>query len=293
LSLEGAKRLRALERDSVIKVVCDILEPHHDVLLAYLFGSVARKGVSLHDLDLALLLRGDDKLSIMGDILMALSRALGVDEEKVNVVDLERADLHLKYRVLKEGVKVIDRWRYEELIRSEVNLRYPDLHTLESLSLREWFESGDPSTLDPIIVKRRLDFAKNEANFLECEVLSKPKDQVVASRVLRSLLERSVQLITEAIIDICRHVISAEGWGPAASYSEYLELMATHEVISLEFAKTFGRYVTWRNILVHRYLEIDHGRLLDDAAVLVKALRDFERAIRRFIARQPPAQHTS
>ncbi|MEM2210740.1 MAG: nucleotidyltransferase domain-containing protein [Nitrososphaerales archaeon] len=64
----------------------------YDVVLAYLFGSVA-EGFSAHDVNLALKLRSKEDFSIMVILISEIARALKVPENKVDIVDIEKAGL--------------------------------------------------------------------------------------------------------------------------------------------------------------------------------------------------------
>ncbi|MFQ6086253.1 MAG: DUF86 domain-containing protein [Candidatus Bathyarchaeia archaeon] len=61
----------------------------------------------------------------------------------------------------------------------------------------------------------------------------------------------------EAMLDACRHVVSAKGWGPAETYGEYLDLMRERNALSRDVAASMRRYVAWRNILAYRYIGVD------------------------------------
>ena len=83
-----------------------------DVLLAYLFGSYARRQAGpLSDLDIAVLLAGrsnddrcfDTRLTIIGD-LMALFHF-----NEVDVVVLNQAPATLRYRVVRDGIILYSR----------------------------------------------------------------------------------------------------------------------------------------------------------------------------------------
>lgn len=279
-------RGKVLERDSVVKALREALEGRDRVVSAYLFGSVARESLSTHDVDVALVLDGRDRggrACFLGCLVSDLAKALGVNEDMVNVADLREADLYLKYKVLTEGVRVVGDGRVEEELRRELNERYPEARQLLEMNLREWLASPDPPTLDPSILKRRMDFIRAEGDFLDREVLSKPQGEVVGSEVLKRLLERSVHMITEALLNICRHVVSAKGWGPAETYLDYLRLMAEHGAIPQNLADSLKRYVAWRNVITHRYLEIDHRELYEDSKELKRLTRWFERQVTKLL----------
>jgi len=80
----------------------------HGVLLAYIFGSRARGNAREDsDYDVAVLFSNDDA-SIIDEINLAVELADALNEpvEKIDVVSLNRADLLIKARVLKEGIPI-------------------------------------------------------------------------------------------------------------------------------------------------------------------------------------------
>lgn len=131
------------------------LQGNDNVLLVYLFGSRVRgKASPISDYDVAVLLR-DGSLQAFTDVLLSISRALGVCEDKVDILDLSKASLHLKAKVLSEGVKVIDRG-YGDALRLDVNVNYPELAYQTSVLLRNWLDN--PVGLDLRIIKERIDY---------------------------------------------------------------------------------------------------------------------------------------
>jgi predicted nucleotidyltransferase len=80
-----------------------------NVLLAYVFGSYVRGFTTpLSDVDVAVLMK-DNSLRNLSDLWSRLAKALKINEELLDLVDLARAPIHLKYRVVKDGFKLIDR----------------------------------------------------------------------------------------------------------------------------------------------------------------------------------------
>lgn len=80
----------------------------HGVLLAYLFGSRARGTADEEsDYDIAVLF-SNDETSIIEEVNLALelSRALNEPANKIDVLSLNKADLTIKARVLREGIPI-------------------------------------------------------------------------------------------------------------------------------------------------------------------------------------------
>ncbi|MGH2529165.1 MAG: type VII toxin-antitoxin system MntA family adenylyltransferase antitoxin [Actinomycetota bacterium] len=87
----------------------EALERHHDVLVAYLFGSTARGTAGpLSDVDVAVLLQEDgDPLERQLDLVGEVSSAIGSD--LVDVILLNEASIALAYRVLRDGRLILSR----------------------------------------------------------------------------------------------------------------------------------------------------------------------------------------
>lgn len=277
------ENMRATE--DLVEVLKNTLGSDSRILLAYLIGSRARGATGpLSDIDIALLTKGEN--GVLADVGSSIARALAIPQDNVDIVDIAQADLHFKYRVLSEGLKLVDRGRYEENIKEEVNQKYPEVRWLQATNVREWLNLSDPSNVDPIVIKKRLDTVKSEADFLIEEVLSKPANEVASSQILKRLLERSVHIIAEAILDVCRHTVSSKGWGPAETYKDYLRLVAEHRMTPRNFAEEFTKYIEWRNVLVHRYLEINYQKLYRDAQHLAPLAKQFERHVIEFLKKE-------
>lgn len=104
------------------------LEARRDVLVAYLFGSVARgKAGPLSDVDVAVLLAEDgDPFTAFLEVAEEVARIVG--PERADVVFLNEAPVALAYRVLRDGRLILCRdeeARIEHRVRTV--LAYPDM----------------------------------------------------------------------------------------------------------------------------------------------------------------------
>jgi len=147
-----------------IKRLREELLGDENVLLAYAFGSYARGFITpLSDVDVAVLLK-DNSLGKLSELWSRLAKALKISEGLIDIVDLARAPLRLKYNIVKHGFKLIDRGSFGERLREDI--------------------------------------------------LSRPREQVAASRLHRLSMERYVHAAIEAMLDACRHIFSQEVGGP-------------------------------------------------------------------------------
>lgn len=78
------------------------------VAVAYLFGSQATgRAGPLSDVDVAVALTSPDSAGVRLDLLASAIEALGTDE--VDLVLLDAAPPLLRHRVLRDGVRIVDR----------------------------------------------------------------------------------------------------------------------------------------------------------------------------------------
>lgn len=89
------------------------------------------------------------------------------------------------------------------------------------------------------------------------------REAFVAESALHHLAERFVHLACEAVLDLAHHVISDTGLRQPATYREAMDVLAEGGVIDEDLALRLANWIGLRNVLVHLYLSIDHGRVWD------------------------------
>lgn len=61
----------------------------------------------------------------------------------------------------------------------------------------------------------------------------------------------------EGCIDAAHHVAASEGWAPAETNAGAMEVLGRHGVLDQDLTETMASAVRFRNLLVHRYAEVD------------------------------------
>ncbi len=97
------------------------------------------------------------------------------------------------------------------------------------------------------------------------------------ARGLRAVKYSFVTAI-EACVDVALHLIASERWGRPSTNAGALRLLAEHGVIDAGLADRLANAVGFRNVLVHRYTDVDDRRVIAALADL-DDLRDFVTAI--------------
>jgi uncharacterized protein YutE (UPF0331/DUF86 family) len=170
--------------------------------------------------------------------------------------------MFLKFNILREGFKLVDRGFEVELVKDIVE-RYPEIGENLKIAMREWLK-GDPK-IDKAIVSRRLDEVLNNAAIIRERYAHKPVEWILADPERTLALERAMERIIESMVDVCRHIVSAKSLGLIETQAEYPLRLAQHQLMPESLAQKVAELSRIRNILAHRYLEIDYNILLAKA----------------------------
>lgn len=97
------------------------------------------------------------------------------------------------------------------------------------------------------------------------------------------LAERALHLVLEAILDIASHITSDRELGSPESYADSIRCLADGKVITQAMAKKLIPWVGFRNLLVHGYIKLDHGRTHDAIRKDLGPLDAYLRAISKLL----------
>ncbi|MFW6111107.1 MAG: type VII toxin-antitoxin system HepT family RNase toxin [Thermoproteota archaeon] len=86
---------------------------------------------------------------------------------------------------------------------------------------------------------------------------SHTKQELREDHTLRGAVERYFQLALECTLNIGEMIISEEGFRKPESYRQVIEILGEERVLPREFTERFAPSMGFRNILVHRYAEVD------------------------------------
>jgi predicted nucleotidyltransferase len=209
--------MEALKADKIIETVRGVLLKDRSVRWASLFGSLAVGRETSHDVDIALLLDIKDsreRVRRLALLTVEIAEALGLSEERVDVVDLEGASLALKKAALS-GICLINSLQGAEL-RERLLREYPDF-LLGIKSAGNWDLDPEP---DMALIQSRIEELRKNADYLKEEVCLKPLKALLKSYKDVLALERASHRMIGAMLDVCRHVVSVHNLGLVESYGE-------------------------------------------------------------------------
>jgi len=99
------------------------------------------------------------------------------------------------------------------------------------------------------------------------------EDELLNNDLLKSAIERNLQLAIESALDIGEVIISSENLEKPEDYRDIIITLGDEEIISEEFTRRFSEAEKLRNILVHMYTEVDPGLI---SQILENNLDDFD-----------------
>jgi len=91
--------------------------------------------------------------------------------------------------------------------------------------------------------------------------------------------ERLLHLSIEAVIDVCSLILKNEGLGAPNDEESILDKLADNKVINQDIAKNVKDMKAFRNVLVHRYGEVDDRKVYEK----LEKLEDFKEFRKRVI----------
>ena len=109
------------------------------------------------------------------------------------------------------------------------------------------------------------------------------REDYIREPALHHLAERYLHLACESVLDIAHHVISDQGYRQAQSYKDAMDVLCEEKLIDQELAERLKGWMGFRNVLVHLYLEIDHGRTYDALRNDLGDLEQFAAAMARLL----------
>jgi uncharacterized protein YutE (UPF0331/DUF86 family) len=90
---------------------------------------------------------------------------------------------------------------------------------------------------------------------------------------VQRIVERTLHLMIEACIDIANHVVSDKGLRPPVSYADTFLVLEEAGIINKALSSRLQKMARFRNIIVHRYEEIEPEIII---SILRKNLKDFD-----------------
>ena len=89
------------------------------------------------------------------------------------------------------------------------------------------------------------------------------RDTFLTDEAVQAQAERWTHLAVECAIDLANHLIADHGWTSPTTNKETFQILGEKGVLGAALASRMEGWAGLRNILVHLYLDVDHGLLFD------------------------------
>lgn len=126
-------------------------------------------------------------------------------------------------------------------------------------------------TLDKEKIRQKLHFMRVKLRelkrFQDMEI-----DEFKADVINEDAALRMLQVSIEAMLDICAHIASREGWGVPKTYADLISTAARQELIPHGMEDTYKKMVAFRNRIVHLYDDVNTEEILN---IINEHLDDF------------------
>ena len=126
--------------------------------------------------------------------------------------------------------------------------------------------------VDADIVVDKLQHINEYTNDLK-QMRGMSKTEYVEDVVVQRAVERTFMNLVQSCIDLAQHIRASEGLSPSGTSKKEMESLGTADIISPEVQEQLEEAVGFRNILAHRYGDVNHDVVY---AVLHNDLHWFE-----------------
>jgi len=251
-----------VNREFIVRKLSRLFSELDYVEIALLFGSTARGCGYPHDIDVAVKFSSRKSLLDMAGLASLIARELGVSEDFIDVIDLDEVKPLLLLKILKNGIVLKGDLEKLEKLYEGASKGIDQL-----IEVKLWANLDPEPKVNKAIVASRVEEIRRNSELIKNEILTKNVDELKYKDVLA--LERAIHRIAEAMLDICRHLVTIYSLGIVESYGEYPRRLAQAGKIPKELAEELTKIAGLRNILVHRYLEINLNKLYEAAHEIV------------------------
>jgi uncharacterized protein YutE (UPF0331/DUF86 family) len=113
------------------------------------------------------------------------------------------------------------------------------------------------------------------------ELFSKEKEW--STQIQKAALERIVQMLLEAVIDVGNAMIDGFIMRDPGSYEDIVDILMDEKVVSEETGNTLKRLISYRKVLVQSYTQINHLELQTEFAANLQIFSLFASNVREYL----------
>ncbi len=111
-----------------------------------------------------------------------------------------------------------------------------------------------------------------------------PYSEFTKKRLVRRGIEKTVELIADAIADVAMIIISAKGLEKPKESAESVNILAKNRFLTSKLAGKLQELIKFRNLLVHRYAKVDEEKeyhnIDDNHEDVIDFIREIEAVVK-------------
>lgn len=134
----------------------------------------------------------------------------------------------------------------------------------------------------PRVLRRRLQKLDEYIEYLE-EAQDYSFEEFVSAVEVYSAVERNLQLSVEALTDMASHVVVDEDLGTFERARDLPGILEEHDLIREDDRETWEDMISFRNVLVHEYVDIDRRRVYNVLQYQLDDIRRFSHVFDHFL----------
>ena len=112
------------------------------------------------------------------------------------------------------------------------------------------------------------------------------REEFRRNRVSRRAVEKTVELIADAIVDVAMIIISGKGLERPPEAGESITILSKYGILPEKLAKQVKDLIGLRNLLVHQYVKVDEDREFSDIEEDHQDIVNFVREIEKYIQKE-------
>lgn len=141
--------------------------------------------------------------------------------------------------------------------------------------------------LDTQRIKSRLREIRRRVFELQSNFQQMPEKEFIANETVYNAAEHHLQIAIQACIDIASHIVAVLGLpAPSKETAEVFFSLAKERITPEDFAKVMKNVTSFRNIIVHGYLDVNRHQTYLNIQNHLPDLAKFAKYIEEFLEKQ-------
>lgn len=120
----------------------------------------------------------------------------------------------------------------------------------------------------------------------ELEEIFPDEEEYLTNLPIRRACEKTIELAIDGVFDIVAMLVAAEKLGFPQEEESLIDLLAKKKLLTLPLAQKIKRMKGFRNILIHKYGEVDDAQAHEFLSGHLGDFADFEQEIKCYLRKK-------